>query len=298
MNGIALTYLTKSSLTNLNGGEGQGNTVELKKYKGIDNEYHPFISGQMTRHAKKEMRHILNGDPNYSCLNEKGEGCGDIINCPDCDGDGYMNTKKGNDSNTRKSPVSVSPGIGLLPMYDIDLDFLTRKKEHEESSTDKGGDIVNVELNSNIYKFGMSIDVNKYGVDEKSKKLVISQEEKVKRICTELDAIRFMNDYSKQSRLMSDVTPDIIVLTIQDKLNHRLQSLFEIDENCNVNIELVNDILSEMENYSTIYVGMIHNVVNNDKKLRETFDEMGIEVTTPYEAIGQVINEVKKQCTE
>ena len=235
--GIELVWLSQTDLTNLNSGEGGTNLVDVKKYLKNGVEY-PYVSGQAMRfYLREAIRRNLSKDEFMCTPNDKGENCGDEKKCINCDLFGYMLPKKGEGAGVRVSPVKMSPAMGLLPLEENStIDFLTRKK-HKAVGEKAEGDIVNVELGVNIYKCGISVDIRRVGTNEElneetkvlSLKPFIEDDEKEKRIIKVLNAIQFISDYSKQSRLLTDFTPDFILGATQTRYSHRLQKAIELD---------------------------------------------------------------------
>lgn len=313
--GISAVWLSKTDLTNLNAGEGESNFIDVKKYKRNGIEY-PYVSGQAMRYYLKEAIRRNLSTEEYMCVpNEKGETCGDIAKCILCDLFGFMTTiKKGTvlpafpnghpgGAYVRVSPLKVSPAIGLLKFEDnANIDLLTRRHRLGEGKME--GDIVNVEIGTNIYKCGISLDLAKIGteesVDQEKRtpvvKQLIEEETKKRRAKKVLEAIRYLTDYSKQARLLTDFTPDMVLLAFQNKYSHRLQKSFELEEEGILNISRLNEIMDDIAEYSEkILFGMISGVVKNENEVKNLIKEKGIEVKTPAEVIKEAIATVE-QC--
>jgi len=294
--GIELVWLSQTDLTNLNSGEGGTNLVDVKKYlkDGID---YPYVSGQAMRfYLREAVRRDLPEDEFMCTPNDKGENCGNEKKCMNCDLFGYMLPKKGEGASVRVSPVKVSPAMGLLPLDDNStIDFLTRKK-HKAVGEKTVGDIVNVELGVNIYKCGVSIDIRRVGtneeLDEESKVLnlnsFINDDERNQRIISVLEGIRFISDYSKQSRLLTDFTPDIILGASQTRYSHRLQKAFEIDKEKNLNLERFAAVIEDMKDYCDIYFGLLPGVLTNEAEIKSKAKELNLEILTPSEVIKKI----------
>ncbi len=216
-----------------------------------------------------------------------------------CDLFGFMTTIKGKGAVTRVSPVKVSPAIGLLPFDDnANVDFLTRRHRVSEGAKMEG-DIVNVEIGTNIYKGGVSIDMVRVGSDEKvdEEKRAISIEnvvdlpEKKNRVKKTLEALRYLTDYSKQARLLTDFSPDIIAISLQNKYSHRLQKLFDLNDGRELNLQRLNEILNDVSEYSDkILFGMVSGIVKNEAEVKKAIEAKGISVKTPSEVINEAIN--------
>lgn len=301
--GINIVWLSEIDLSNLNSGEGESNFIDVKKYKKGDVEF-PYVSGQAMRfYLKEAIRRNLNNDDFMCVSNNKGETCANIEKCIQCDLFGFMQTIKGKGSVVRTSPVKVSPAIGLLPFdKNSNIDFLTRKHNNNDDGKNTG-DIVNVEMGTNIYKSGISIDVNAIGsvesvIDDDFKLQYdskINNDEKMKRVQYLLNAITSFSDYSKQSRLLTDFTPDIMIITLQNKYNHRLQKAFVLDENKNININHLKDILDDVDDYSDeIIFGLTSGVISNEEDVIKIMSERNIEMLTPNKAIDLAIEKLNK----
>ncbi|HEW91754.1 MAG TPA: type I-B CRISPR-associated protein Cas7/Cst2/DevR [Thermotogaceae bacterium] len=306
MRGINVVWLSKVDLTNLNAGEGESNYIDVKKYQ-IDSIEYPYVSGQAMRYYLKEaIRRNLN-DGEYMCVpDDKGETCGNIEKCIGCDVFGFMRTQKAEKrgeggADTRVSPVKVSPAIGLLPFdQNSTVDFLTRRHRGLESGKLEG-DIVNVEIGTNLYKAGISIDVTRVGkeetIDQEKRSVVpealIGDSESKNRIIKVLGAIRYLTDYSKQARLLTDFTPDIIAISLQDRYSHRLQKLFEISDGRKLNIARIREIISGVkDNKDKVFVGMISGIIENEDEVRTVFAELGLTPKAPHEALNDAIQEM------
>jgi len=302
LKGLNVVWLSKTDLTNLNAGEGESNYIDVKKFKKDDVEY-PYVSGQAMRfYLKEAIRRNLKGKE-YMCVpDDKGETCGDIKKCIMCDLFGFMTTEKGKGAVTRVSVVKVSPAIGLLPFDEnSNVDFLTRRHRVSEGKKMEG-DIVNVEIGTNIYKAGISIDMVRVGGEEKineeektvSIESVVDAVEKSNRTKKILEALRYMTDYSKQARLLTDFSPDIVAISVQNKYSHRLQKLFELNKGRELNIQRLNEILDDVSKYSgKILFGMISGIVSNEADVKKTIEAKGIKVKTPSEVIDEALKLVK-----
>ena len=311
--GINLVWLSKTDLTNLNAGEGGTNYIDVKKYR-LQNKDYPYVSGQAMRFYLKEMirRQI---EPKEACVpDEQGQGCGKVDTCILCDLFGFMIPELAVGANTRVSPVKVSPAMGLLPFEDNSVvDFLLRLQKFHEVGEKREPDIVNVEMGINVYKAGVSVDVVKVGAEEEAfeigklpigkgkgekaihgakMKELTEPSEKGRRMRLLLEAIESFSDYSKQARLLTDFTPDLILISIQDRYSHRLQKALELKEGnkVNLNIQRMQDILKEVKPYGrAMFAGTISGTVENEASFKSTLKEFGVEVTTPSEAIDNTI---------
>ena len=299
--GLNVVWLSKVDLTNLNAGEGESNLIDVKKFKKDGIEY-PYVSGQAMRfYLKEAMRRNL-GVNEYMCIpDEKGETCGDIKKCIMCDLFGFMIPEKTKGAQVRISPVKVSPAIGLLPFDEnSNVDFLTRKHRASEEGKMEG-DIVNVEMGQNIYKCGISIDIARVAGEEKinderrsiSIDSLIEDIEKKNRIKKFLEALRYMTDYSKQARLLTDFSPDIIAISFQRKYSHRLQKLFEFNAGRTIGIKRLSEILDDVSEFSDkLMFGMVSGIIKNEEEVKKVVEGRKMAVNSPNNVINEAITQV------
>jgi CRISPR-associated protein Cst2 len=322
---IQLVWLSKTGLTNLNSGEGGSNLVDIKKFRYGGQEF-PYVSGQAMRFYLKEAirRHL---QPKEACVpDEQGEACGRIGECVLCDLFGFMWTERSEKrgegrSHVRTSPVKVSPAVGLHPLdATMTIDFLTRRPRGttiEAGQEEEARSIVNVELATNIYMAGVCIDVARIGREEE---LVVLEEaekarrkfpiqgvqlkdyvqnggERIRRIKLLLDAIQDFSDYSKQARLLTDFTPDFLLIAIQSNYSHRLQKAIQLQdsEGTRINVERLRQIIREVghdlwsvDNKPALWAGMIDGIIENASEVKQVLEAEDVPIMTPREAISAV----------
>jgi len=310
---ISLTWLSRTSLTNLNSGEGGSNFVDIKKYDYQGKSY-PYVSGQAMRfYIKEAIRRVIN--PEEACIpDNKGETCGQIESCILCDLFGFMTTLPDIGAITRVSPTKVAPAMGLLPFDDNSVvDFLTRR--HRMQTAELKGDIVNVELGINIYRSGICIDAAKVGAEEEifalrevggKKKEVkavsglrlkekVNPNEKTRRIRLVLDAVRRIADYSKQARLLTDFTPDILLVSVSPVYSHRLQKAFELTNGNVLNIERLENVLNEVTRKGEkVWAGIMGGILDkdNESEVRGVMAKRKIDVTIPAAALDEALKAI------
>jgi CRISPR-associated protein Cst2 len=313
MKGISIVWLSETDLTNLNSGEGESNYIDVKKYKSEGMEF-PYVSGQAMRYYMKEAIRRNLSEKEYMCVpDDRGETCGNIVECLNCDLFGFMRPfggeeRGGGGARIRTSPVKVSTAVGLLPFEDNSvIDFLTRRHKGEKLE----GDIVNIEIGTNIYKCGLSVDVRRIGgeedVDQQTRAMTIKYEvdanKRKERIVKILESLRLLTDYSKQARLLTDFTPDLICISFQRVYSHRLQKLFSFAESNGkrktLDINRFKEILRDVKEYSdSILLGRISGLLENQEQLTDAYrDVMGSSavVLEPKDVIGKAIEYVKQQ---
>jgi CRISPR-associated protein Cst2 len=102
----------------------------------------------------------------------------------------------------------------------------------------------------------------------------------------------FISDYSKQSRLLTDFAPDVLVGSAQERYSHRLQKAFELDEDGFLNVEKFKAIVSEVKVYSEVFIGIIPGVIKNEEKLIAALNELNLEKLTPAAVIKAITAKV------
>ncbi len=312
--GVEIVWISQTDLTNLNAGEGEANFIDIKKYKKNGIEY-PYVSGQAMRYYFKEAIRRNLGENEYMCVpNDKGETCGDIQKCIGCDLFGFMTTiKKGTvipgypnghpgGAITRISPVKVSPAMGLLPFEDnAVVDFLTRKHRMEEGKME--GDIVNVEIGLNLYKCGIAIDIKRVGgeekIDEKTRSIrmeyYVGDDVRKKRISKVIETLRYLSDYSKQARLLTDFTPDVILIAFQNVYSHRLQKTFRLNKG-EIDLKRLEAVVKDVREYSPkIIAGILPGVIENEEGIRAKLEELEVKVRETNEAIKEAVEYLNRQ---
>ncbi len=202
----------------------------------------------------------------------------------------------------RVSPVKVSPAMGLLPFEEnAVVDFLTRRHRMEQG--EMKGDIVNVEIGVNLYKCGIAVDIARVGgeekIDEKTRSVkmeyYVDNETRKKRIHKIVEVLRYLSDYSKQARLLTDFTPDIILIAFQDVYSHRLQKAFTLKDG-GLDLERLEAVIKDVKEYSPkIIAGILPGVIENENEVKVKLEELAVEVKSVNEAINEAMNYLDSQ---
>ena len=305
LKGITMVWLSKTALSNLNAGEGGGgNVTELKTY---DNGLKPYASGQSVRHALREA--IERNNPSvFLCTPESP--CGDVQNCWLCDLFGYLNPKLGEGFDRRWSPIKATPALGQIA-NDIVTDLLIRMSDREKSDDKQTRDqrIAYVQMMSNIYRIGLSIDVANIGMvvrakyEGKGKNQAfggwetvtdIEIEERRDRAIAVLEAIGGIADFAKQARNAASLSPDIFVASTHSRYSHRTLRALECDDNGNVKTDTLRIILQDLQDDgATLFFGFTPHVVKNDDALLETVKEFGLEPINPIRGLRNLTEVVQ-----
>ena len=309
LKGVAMVWLSKTDLSNLNAGEGGGgNVTELKTY---DNGRKPYASGQSVRHALREAIHRNN--PNaFLCVPETP--CTKVEKCWLCDLFGFLNPKSGEGFDRRWSPIKATPALGQI-VSDKVTDLLIRmsgiEKEDKKTSDQR---IAYVQIMANVYRVGLSLDVANIGkvitpqYDGKGKNATfkewkttveIDKEKKIERTIAVLDAIGGIADFAKQARNATSLAPDIFIASTHTRYSHRTLRALELDDEGNVNTEALEVILQDLkDDGAKLFCGFTPGVVENDDALTQVLDEFGVERSNPLRALKNLTTHVQAALSE
>ena len=79
------------------------------------------------------------------------------------------------------------------------------------------------------------------------------------------------------------------MISVQEKYNHRLQKIFDLDVEKNLNLERINEILEDVSSFSDeIVVGWTSGIINNEKEVKKLFESREIEILTVNKAIEKI----------
>ncbi len=309
LKGVAIVWLSKTDLSNLNAGEGGGgNVTELKTY---DNGRKPYASGQSVRHALREAIH-RNNPGVFLCVPETP--CTQVAECWLCDLFGFLNPIAEKGFNRRWSPIKVTPALGQIAS-DIVTDLLIRMsdKEKEDKQTSDQR-IAYVQMMANVYRVGLSLDVANVGkvvepqYEGKGKNATFKGWEttveigptvKVERAVAVLDALGGIADFAKQARNAASLAPDIFIASTHTRYSHRTLRALELDEKGEVKTEVLQVILQDLrDDDAEIFCGFTPGVVQNDTALTQLLDEFGVEIVNPIRALKNLIAYVREARVE
>ena len=309
LKGVAMVWLSKTDLSNLNAGEGGGgNVTELKTY---DNGRKPYASGQSVRHALREAIHRNNPDA-FLCVPETP--CTKVEECWLCDLFGFLNPKSGEGFDRRWSPIKATPALGQIAS-DVVTDLLIRMSDKEkENKQTLDQRIAYVQIMANVYRIGLSLDVANIGkvitpqYDGKGKDakfngwettVAIEQEKKIERTVAVLEAIGGISDFAKQARNAVSLAPDIFIASTHTRYSHRTLRALELDDDGNVNTETLRVILQDLEDDGAkLFCGFTPGVVENDEALTQVLDDFGIERSNPLRALRNLTTHVQEILAE
>ncbi len=320
LKGVTLVWLSKTNLSNLNAGEGGGgNITELKTY---DDGSKPYASGQSVRHALREA--IERNNPGvFHCTPESP--CCKVKICWLCDLFGYLDPKPGQGSNRRWSPIKATPALGQIAdeiVTDLLIRMSDKPKDIDEIDTEESVDdepdaetgsmdqrIAYVQIMSNVYRVGLSLDVANIGkvvdVNYENGKVnrsiadKIGVEERKKRAVAVLDAIGGITDFAKQARNAASLSPDIFIASTHTRYSHRTLRALECSDKGCVDTKTLQVILQDLQDDgATLFFGFTPNVVKNDDALLETVKEFGLEPANPIQALRNLTETVRSTAVE
>jgi CRISPR-associated protein Cst2 len=308
--GISMIWLSKADLSNLNAGEGGGgNVTELKTY---DNGRKPYASGQSVRHAIREAVERNNPEV-FKCTPESP--CGNVEECWLCDMFGYLNPKKDEGADRRWSPIKVTPALGQIAS-EIVTDMLIRmsdkpkpkgKKEgQEDQEEDKSKDqrIAYVQIMSNVYRVGLSLDVANLGKVRKAQydgkefkgweTKSIDKDKRKKRTLALLNSIGGKADFAKQARNAASLSPDVFIAGIHSRYSHRLLRTLALDDDGNVNTDELRVIIRDLKDDEVrLFFGYTPQVVTNGDELVSMMQEFDLNPVNPIRALKNLIGTVE-----
>lgn len=265
MNKKGLTFTAIFLAQSANYGEGIGNVAALKKLSRNKGEQYTYISRQAIRYNIIEQL----GEEKSPV---KAEGSGDkkivqfsadttIKDYPELDFFGYMKTIKGENSKNRSAIVRLSNAISL-ETFKGDLEFLTNK-----GLADRIGEFPNIaqaEIHKSYYKYTVTIDLDRIGIDELDE-IEVSNEEKSRRVKKLLDTISLLYRDIKGRR--EDLKPLFIIGGVYDIKNPFFENIVDVKNNKILADKLCSGIYDYIEE-DTIS-GIVKEQFENDTEVEE-----------------------------
>ncbi|EEY35722.1 type I-B CRISPR-associated protein Cas7/Cst2/DevR [Pseudoleptotrichia goodfellowii] len=286
--GLTLTIIFLAESANY--GEGIGNVATLKKISRNKGEQYTYISRQALRYSIVELLEML-GETKAIVTKSPGvvqfEKETTINDSAELDFFGYMKTEGG--VSTRSAVVRLSNAISL-EIYKGDLDFLTNKGLADRIN--QNNDIAQSEIHRSYYKYTITIDLDKIGIDEiinekKEEIIELEKEQKSERVKKLLDAISILYRDIKGRR--EDLKPLFVIGGVYDIKNPFFENLVDV-KNENILVDkLVSGIHKIIEKDTKC--GIIKEQFQNETELREKLKNKNITV----QDISEVFNDLKKE---
>ncbi|WP_445492474.1 type I-B CRISPR-associated protein Cas7/Cst2/DevR [Niallia sp. 03133] len=280
MNKKGLTLSVVFEAESGNYGEGVGNVTSLKKLTRGTGDSFTYISRQALRYniiqQMGEDRTPLELDK--SVIQFAPDAL--ISDYPEIDLFGYMKTNKV--TKTRPAVVRLSNAIAL-ESFQADTDFLTNKglldRYQLASGNDgkeqlKGGNIAQSEIHHSYYTYTITIDLDQVGIDHNEKEISVSNEEKVKRVNSLLQTLKFLYRDIKGRR--ENFSPIFVIGGVYDVKNPFFENRIKVKNN-RLNVETLQGVLSlDTQVAEKTKCGLIEGIFDNDKQIQTNISPLSI----------------------
>lgn len=293
-----LTFTAIFLAESANYGEGIGNVATLKKISRNRGEQYTYISRQAIRYNIVEQL-----DENKA--NVKAEGSGDkkvvqfsaettIKDYPELDFFGYMKTVKGDNSKNRSAIVRLSNAVSL-ETFKGDLEFLTNKGlvDRIDRNEKVFPNIAQAEIHKSYYKYTVTIDLDKIGIDELDE-IEIEKEEKARRVNKLLDTISLL--YRDIRGRREDLKPLFIIGGVYDIKNPFFENVVDVRNNKILVEKLTSGIYDFIENDTA--AGIVKEQFENDTELETELAKKNIKVLNVPEFFKQLKNKIDEYYTK
>lgn len=293
-----LTFTAIFLAESANYGEGIGNVATLKKISRNRGEQYTYISRQAIRYNIVEQL-----DENKA--NVKAEGSGDkkvvqfsaettIKDYPELDFFGYMKTVKGDNSKNRSAIVRLSNAVSL-ETFKGDLEFLTNKGlvDRIDRNEKVFPNIAQAEIHKSYYKYTVTIDLDKIGIDELDE-IEIENEEKARRVNKLLDTISLL--YRDIRGRREDLKPLFIIGGVYDIKNPFFENVVDVRNNKILVEKLTSGIYDFIENDTA--AGIVKEQFENDTELETELSKKNIKVLNVPEFFKQLKNKIDEYYTK
>ena len=287
-----LTFTAIFLAESANYGEGIGNVATLKKISRNRGEQYTYISRQAIRYNIVEQL-------GENKANVKAEGSGDkkvvqfsaettIKDYPELDFFGYMKTVKGDNSKNRSAIVRLSNAVSL-ETFKGDLEFLTNKGlvDRIDRNEKVFPNIAQAEIHKSYYKYTVTIDLDKIGIDELDE-IEIEKEEKARRVNKLLDTISLL--YRDIRGRREDLKPLFIIGGVYDIKNPFFENVVDVRNNKILVEKLTSGIYDFIENDTA--AGIVKEQFENDTELETELSKKNIKVLNVPEFFKQLKNKI------
>jgi len=293
-----LTFTAIFLAESANYGEGIGNVATLKKISRNRGEQYTYISRQAIRYNIVEQL-------GENKANVKAEGSGDkkvvqfsaettIKDYPELDFFGYMKTVKGDNSKNRSAIVRLSNAVSL-ETFKGDLEFLTNKGlvDRIDRNEKVFPNIAQAEIHKSYYKYTVTIDLDKIGIDELDE-IEIEKEEKARRVNKLLDTISLL--YRDIRGRREDLKPLFIIGGVYDIKNPFFENVVDVRNNKILVEKLTSGIYDFIENDTA--VGIVKEQFENDTEIETELAKRNIKVLNVPEFFKQLKNKIDEYYTK
>lgn len=280
-NGLTVTMVFLAESANY--GEGIGNITSLKKMTRGDNKQYTYISRQALRYSLVQQMGWDKTPVDAKSGVVQFAPSATIAEFPEIDLFGYMKTtakddKQSGGASTRNAVARLSNAISLEP-YQSDLDFLTNMGLASRIDADNG--IAQSEIHRTYYRYTVSVDLERVGIDGD---IEISSEEKAERVKVLLDGIRYIYRDIKGRR--EDLSPVFIIGGVYERKNPFFENKVKIEKN-RLSVEMIKELTdSDSSIGENTFAGVVSEMFDNDKEIK---DILGAET------IGDVFGHLKEE---
>ena len=293
-----LTFTAIFLAESANYGEGIGNVATLKKISRNRGEQYTYISRQAIRYNIVEQL-------GENKANVKAEGSGDkkvvqfsaettIKDYPELDFFGYMKTVKGDNSKNRSAIVRLSNAVSL-ETFKGDLEFLTNKGLVDRIDRNEKifPNIAQAEIHKSYYKYTVTIDLDKIGIDELDG-IEIENEEKARRVNKLLDTISLL--YRDIRGRREDLKPLFIIGGVYDIKNPFFENVVDVRNNKILVEKLTSGIYDFIEKDTA--AGIVKEQFENDTEIETELAKRNIKVLNVPEFFKQLKNKIDEYYTK
>ena len=293
-----LTFTAIFLAESANYGEGIGNVATLKKISRNRGEQYTYISRQAIRYNIVEQL-------GENKANVKAEGSGDkkvvqfsaettIKDYPELDFFGYMKTVKGDNSKNRSAIVRLSNAVSL-ETFKGDLEFLTNKGlvDRIDRNEKVFPNIAQAEIHKSYYKYTVTIDLDKIGIDELDE-IEIENEEKARRVNKLLDTISLL--YRDIRGRREDLKPLFIIGGVYDIKNPFFENVVDVRNNKILVEKLTSGIYDFIEKDTA--AGIVKEQFENDTEIETELAKRNIKVLNVPEFFKQLKNKIGEYYTK
>jgi CRISPR-associated protein Cst2 len=283
-NSITITYLSKVTLSSLNGGDKDVDNINpIKKVTLDSGEQLPYVSSQALRHALREKLEEFGFPASPVQQASAAKGAAKTSLDPDkyIDDDlfGFMDAAPGKEGekgthNTRTSPIRVE-SLVALSTYKGDLDYGTNfmgKKINVDPN------IFETEIHSGLYRGTILIELDRIGCGEGFNKPGLDKEARKQRVKAFIDAFRSLWTTGRQTRFLADISPKFIAAAYMKSKNPIFLEAVSVTPEGNVDITRLNSVISDYEKYIEKWVFAVQESVfdrsDGVKNLKDGFNEI------------------------
>lgn len=299
--GIILIWLTRPCFpTNFNAGEGVGNLTELKTF---DEHTKPYVSSQSLRHALREAIERLYPGV-FMC--DTVAACGDVEKCWLCDLFGYFNASL--KIRGRHSAIHT-PGMWAQLRTEITTDLILRAPGKGNNTVAPA--LAHVQLNDNVYRAAMSIDIRNIGLTsisnyskEANKTMPlfdsfehysITDEERKKRAIAIIHGLMTISDFAMRARGQSVADPRLFIAVAQPTYRQTLYEGLELDSKGKVDITKMRRMLrGQVLLGGKLFWGYQTGLVANESALIDLMAEFDLGDKLPEEGLLELAEEVDR----